>query len=99
MVPILEKVIKVCNFLNLLDSQGRLSITSLAVLVCLVKLLLSSGASITEVSTLLAALANYAHKRAVNATPPIVDTSALESKVEDIRAEVNSLTLKAGLKL
>jgi hypothetical protein len=95
----LEKVIKVCNFLNLIDSQGRLSVTNLAVLVCLIKLSFTSGASITEMGTLLAALANYAHKRAVNATPPIVDTSALESKVEDIRAEVNSLTLKAGLKL
>lgn len=90
---------KVVQFLNLLDASGKLSITNLAVLICLVKLAVSPSASITEAGALLVALGNYAHKRATNAAPEQPDTSAIESKVEEIQATVSNLALKAGLKL
>ena len=95
-MAVLEKVV---NFLNLTDAAGKLSITNLAVLICLVKLAISPSASITEAGALLAALVNYGHKRAINATPEPADTSAIDSKVEEIQATVSNLALKAGLKL
>lgn len=95
-MAVLEKIV---NFLNLTDAAGKLSITNLAVLICLVKLAISPSASITEAGALLVALGNYAHKRAINAIPEPTDTSAIDSKVEEIQATVSNLALKAGLKL
>lgn len=54
------------SFLNLTDTSGNLSITNIAVIVCVVKIALAPQFSITEVGALLVSLLNYAHKRFVN---------------------------------
>lgn len=56
---------RVLAFLNLLDSEGNLSITNVAVLVCVSKMALSAQFSGGEVGALVATLLNYAHKRFV----------------------------------
>lgn len=96
----MENLRKVANFLNLLDAQGKLSITNVAVIVCLLKLALAPAASITEAGTLLAALANYAHKRYTNAVPdePQADQE-LQKQLNEMQSTVSNLALKAGLKL
>lgn len=53
-------------FLNMLDSGGNLSITNLAVIVCVVKMAISAQMSGMEVGALMTTLLNYAHKRSVN---------------------------------
>lgn len=53
-------------FLNLLDNAGNLSISNIAVIVCVIKVALAPQFSITEVGALLVSLLNYAHKRYVN---------------------------------
>jgi hypothetical protein len=55
------------TFLNLLDNSGNLSITNVAVIICLVKIAMASQFSGTEVGALVATLLNYSHKRFVNA--------------------------------
>lgn len=88
------------NFLNLLDAQGKLSITNVAVIVCLLKLAFAPAASITEAGTLLVALANYAHKRYTNAAPePEQPDQELQKKLDEMQSTVSNLALKAGLKL
>lgn len=54
---------KVLTFLNLLDATGNLSISNVAVCVCIAKLAMAHPFSLTEVGALLVSLLNYAHKR------------------------------------
>lgn len=54
-------------FLNLLDVQGNLSITNIAVIVCVTKIALAPQFSIAECGALMVSLLNYAHKRHTNA--------------------------------
>jgi hypothetical protein len=58
---------RVLSFLNLLDDAGNLSITNIAVIVCLVKIAMAAQFTGTEVGALVATLLNYSHKRIVNA--------------------------------
>lgn len=58
---------RLLTFLNLLDNSGNLSITNVAVIICLVKIAMASQFSGTEVGALVATLLNYSHKRFVNA--------------------------------
>lgn len=60
---------KLLGFFNLLDSEGRLSITNLAVYATLVKMLVSETSPI-DMAALLTATMNYAHKRHVVAKSP-----------------------------
>lgn len=62
-------MLKILGFLNLLDSENRLSLTNLAVYVTLVKLLVSDAAPI-DIAALVTATLNYAHKRHVIAQTP-----------------------------
>lgn len=91
---------QIADFLNLLDAQGKLSITNVAVIVCLLKLAFAPAASITEAGTLLVALANYAHKRIVNNTPAAPEADPeLQKQLDEMQSTVSNLALKAGLKL
>lgn len=54
---------KLLKFLNLLDAAGNLSITNIAVIIVLAKLIMTPAVSITEVGMLLITLSNYAMKR------------------------------------
>jgi len=97
---ILTGIKQLANFLNLLDAQGKLSITNVAVIVCLLKLAFAPAASITEAGTLLVALANYAHKRIVNNTPAAPEADPeLQKQLDEMQSTVSNLALKAGLKL
>ncbi len=58
---------RLLNFLNLLDAEGKLSITNIAVVICLVKVAMAAQFTGLEVGGLVATLLNYGHKRMVNA--------------------------------
>ncbi len=62
---------KVLKFLNLLDEEGRLSITNACVIICAIKIAAAPHFTITEVGALLVSLCNYAHKRSTNANADI----------------------------
>jgi len=57
---------RILSFLNLLDNDGNLSISNIAVIVCVTKIAIAPHFSITEVGALLVSLLNYAHKRVIN---------------------------------
>jgi hypothetical protein len=102
-MSILKSILK---FLNVLDANENLSITNLAVIVALVKLAIAPTASITEAGTLLIALANYGHKRFVNAqevevpedtvTPKV---EAMQTKLDEVTSQVSTLVLQSGMKI
>lgn len=54
---------RLLKFLNLTDRQGNLSITNIAVIVCITKIAIAPTFTITEVGALMLSLFNYAHKR------------------------------------
>lgn len=77
--------------LSLVSYDGQLSLTNIALYVCLGKLLFTKEPTLVELGALILALANYAHKRQVNSK-----AHAQELEVE--RAEAVDMTqLKAEL--
>ena len=72
----------ILTFFNLLDADGHISITNLAVWITLIKLLISPSASLTEAGSLLIALSSYAHKRYVN--------NKAKAQETDVQAQINS---------
>ena len=58
---------KVLTFLNLLDASGNLSISNVAVCVCIAKLALAHPFQLSELGALMMSLLNYGHKRYINA--------------------------------
>lgn len=59
-------MLRVLKFLNLLDADGNLSITNVAVIVCVTKMALAAQMNGCDLGALLAVLLNYGHKRMVN---------------------------------
>jgi hypothetical protein len=95
--------VKFLSFLNLLDQEGKLSITNTAMYVIIGKVV-SSPFEWSSAITLFIVCANYMHKRvAVNAPP--VDTSKVDeliasttTSIEDLKSTVTGLALKVGMK-
>lgn len=101
----MEKLKQALSFLNVLDSEGKLSITNIAVIIVLVKLAIAPTVSITEAGTLLVALSNYAYKRFTNqktdipeADPLRPEVDAISAKIEEMAGQVSSLALQNGMK-
>jgi hypothetical protein len=100
----LNQINKLFTFLNLLDAAGNLSITNVAVIVSLIKLITAPQASITEVGALLLTLANYSAKRYTTANAvknesaesSTVQTAITESikQIEELKSTVASLVLR-----
>jgi len=57
---------KILDFCNVLDDTGRLSITNVAVMGLVGKLIITSNPDLATVGTTIIALVNYMHKRSVN---------------------------------
>lgn len=57
---------KLLSFLNLLDGEGNLSITNIAVIVGITKMALMSQMSGVDAVALVGTLMNYAHKRVIS---------------------------------
>ncbi len=58
---------RLLSFLNLLDSDGNLSITNIAVIVMVTKIALMTQMTGVDAVALVSTLLNYSHKRIVNA--------------------------------
>ncbi len=95
----------VLNFFNILDSEGRLSITNLAVIIVLIKITIAPTASIVEMGALFISLANYHLKRKTIADSQTVEpptdlitpqVNEMKTKLEETISQVNSLALNAG---
>jgi hypothetical protein len=54
---------RLLKFLSLVDRSGNLSITNIAVIVCITKIAIAPTFTVTEVGALMLSLFNYAHKR------------------------------------
>ena len=71
---------KILKFWRLIDSEGLLSLTNLAVLVVMIKIILVPATSIADLGVLLVSLLNYAHKRYTTTSTKI---SLLEGRFDE----------------
>jgi hypothetical protein len=98
---------KIISFLNLLDAEGKLSITNLAMFTILIKVAVSPFEWASAV-TLFCVCANYAHKRSTNSRVTTSEdninqqvsaaTQDVKSQLEGLTSQVSSLVMKVGLK-
>ena len=73
-------ILKVLDFLNLLDYSGeRLSITNIALVALIAKLSLSSNVDWPSIVAVITAFGNYASKRHINAQAGQADTGSSDT--------------------
>jgi len=91
----MNKLIALLSSLNLLErGNKKLSISNIAVIVCIVKIAVSSNVSVVEIGALLLSLLNYAHKRTENNKiikndqEKLPDSSNVLAQVEELRAKL-----------
>lgn len=65
---ILRYLLKILAFLNVLDYNGCLSISNIAVIALISKLVLTSNPDIATVGITAVSILNYMHKRSSNAS-------------------------------
>lgn len=59
-------MLKILNFLNLLDENNCLSITNVGLIALVTKIVVSPTADWPSIVAVIASFSNYAHKRYVN---------------------------------
>jgi hypothetical protein len=82
----MKVVYKILRFFNLVDKGNNLSITNIALVVVLTKIVIAPSFSIEECGVLMLALLNYAHKRHEAAK---TDRSMFQS-IDELKADVES---------
>ena len=98
---------KILSFLNLLDYEGNLSITNLAVYIALVKMIFIPGGSLEDAGILFTALSSYAYKKHLVSKTVNAESSKnieletvldeLNKRIEKTESKTNALSLKSGM--
>jgi hypothetical protein len=94
-----------CVFLRIIDEHdSKLSLTNLAVIITLVKLICAPAVSITDIGALLISLASYAGKKVINNANSETPEDTLTPQIEAVKAEldgmksqVSTMALNVGL--
>lgn len=87
-------LIRIANFLRLIDETGNLSITNIAVMIVVVKMALCVTCSMADFAALLTVLVSYHFKRYINTQKPL---KLPEKDLEELKGQINSIKLKLGL--
>jgi len=96
-----RRLLKILDFVRLLDENGTLSLTNIAVIVVLVKLALDPALNYQAVAALLGVIGSYSFKRwtqRTERTSAIIPVSGadLEKVIEEIQDKVSKMELRAG---
>lgn len=62
----MDKILRILDFCNILDYDKRLSLTNIALIALIAKLIFSPSSDLATVGTTAIAFANYMHKRSVS---------------------------------
>lgn len=79
---------KLLKFLNLLDQDDNISITSLGVYTLLVKIAIAPTLDWGTAAALLVTLLNYGHKRHVSASKANKDSTVVDSEIEQLKSKI-----------
>jgi len=100
------QLIKALNFFRITDDDGLLSLTHLALYVCIVKLAIVSPASLADIGALFIAICNYGYKKWLGAQEPVnvnyapefqQQVEQLEQKIKEVQGKVNGVSLNQAL--
>lgn len=88
-------------FFRVIDEHdSKLSLTNIAVIICLFKIIYAPTLSLTEVGAFMLAMLNYAYKKHVNSgvdADADTDLEKVENQITEIKSQVSAIALKAGL--
>lgn len=94
MTQLMTRLTKIANFFRLLDENGLLSLTNVAVMLVLVKIAIAKTCDISSMTMLLTALSGYNLKRYMKTK----ESKRLpEDDINDIKSQLNSIKMKMGL--
>jgi hypothetical protein len=90
---------RVLVFLRLVDETGYLSLTNIAVILVLVKLMLVQAVNFSEMATLLTVISAYSFKRYTRKhdAKPIQLQDGIMKDLAELRSDVNKLKLATGM--
>ena len=96
-----ENLMKVVNFLRLIDAEAKLSITNVAVYVVLVKVAIAPEFTLMDAGALFVTLLNYSGKKIINKIkePETKQEpgSAVEERINKLQDKVNSIAVAVGI--
>lgn len=99
------KLLKIADFLRLIDETGNLSLTNIAVIVVICQLFVSKIVSFTDVAALLTVLSSYTFKRYIqrrnrySKEPKIEIAQSLDHvKLDSMFNDLERLKLASGFK-
>lgn len=82
----------ILRFFNLLDRSNHLSITNVAVIVCVTKMAIAPQVSIVDAGALLISLLNYGHKRMeANKASKEEAQSAVQAEFQEIKSAMTKV--------
>jgi len=85
------------NFFRLIDENGLLSLTNIAVIVVIAKLSMAQQLDFSAVAALLTAIGGYSFKRFVNKDKP-TQAKLDEKRIQEIEEKVGQMQLVLGFK-
>lgn len=94
------------NFIRLTDDDGVISLTHIALYICMVKLCLASPASVADIGALFISISAYSYKKWLGAqAPQNVSYDAqfhqkfeeLEQKIKEAQGKVTGVALNQAL--
>jgi hypothetical protein len=96
----LDKIKPTLTFLRLTDEQGNLSLTNLALMLTLIKVLTSPGVELPELLTFVATIVGYQAKRYMTGTPATAteDAEQVKAAIEALQTKVSALQVGSVLK-
>lgn len=97
------------SFLNLLDNEGNLSITNVAVYVALIKMILIPGGTLEDAGILFTTLASYGYKKHLinqstesvvkNDNSLAVELERLKTELDKVKSTTSALSIQNGFKV
>jgi hypothetical protein len=90
----MHKVMATLNFFRLIDEHGTLSLTNIAVIIVLGKVVVSEAVDLEGMAALIAAISAYNFKRWVM----VKKEPVAEDKLKAIEEKINRIAFAAGLR-
>ena len=89
-------ILKALAFLRIIEGEGSLSLSNVAVIIVVVKMALSHSLDLSSAAALLTVLSGYNFKRYINSKKVIAPAKLPEDEVAGLKAEINKLKLRMG---
>ena len=92
----MDKIMQILRFARVIDSEGNVSISNIALAVTLARLVLAPATTIPDLLAFLGTVANYSIRRAITQQP--IDrndeVAMLKDAVANLQTKVTTLQLK-----